>query len=283
MGSFRKAAQEFGLDQSTVSRRIQVLEDRNGIALFERLPSGARLTPLGAQFLADAGLAIVQLQQAITRAQDALSRQLRVGIVAALPSSPLGPSLQTFRRQNPDIAMKLQLGKIADHLADLRAGNLDVAFLPGDLAAKGYRVCPAWHDHAVVALPAHHRLASGEWVQWDEVSAERFLFAENEVDPGFKAWVMARLSLWTSDPLIEMHRVGVGDIVNMVALGFGLSIFCSTMGSSAYPGVAFRRLADDESAVSWSAVWSATERNPSLRKFIRLLRSRRPADAVDPG
>ncbi|MHC1550728.1 LysR family transcriptional regulator [Phyllobacterium sp. K27] len=52
-GSFRRAAEILGLSQSTVSRRVQLLERRLGAPLFDRDKSGARLTPVGAR-LADA-------------------------------------------------------------------------------------------------------------------------------------------------------------------------------------------------------------------------------------
>lgn len=46
-GSFTKAAQQLGIEQSTVSRRMAGLEAALGVALFERSPSGIRLTTIG--------------------------------------------------------------------------------------------------------------------------------------------------------------------------------------------------------------------------------------------
>jgi DNA-binding transcriptional LysR family regulator len=39
-GNVSSAAKELGVNHSTVSRRIQALEERHGVRLFERLPSG---------------------------------------------------------------------------------------------------------------------------------------------------------------------------------------------------------------------------------------------------
>ena len=46
-GSFRAAAESLDLSQSTVSRRIRLLERRLGVPLFERDHKGAKLTPAG--------------------------------------------------------------------------------------------------------------------------------------------------------------------------------------------------------------------------------------------
>ncbi|WP_312621640.1 helix-turn-helix domain-containing protein, partial [Agrobacterium pusense] len=43
-GSFRRAADAVGMSQSTVSRRVQLLERRLGVPLFTRSRTGAKLT-----------------------------------------------------------------------------------------------------------------------------------------------------------------------------------------------------------------------------------------------
>ena len=53
-GSFRAAAESQNLSQSTVSRRVQILEHRLGVALFERSPHGVQLTALGKRFIQSA-------------------------------------------------------------------------------------------------------------------------------------------------------------------------------------------------------------------------------------
>ena len=46
-GSFRRAADRLSISQSTVSRRVQMLERQLGVSLFKRTRSGAGLTPEG--------------------------------------------------------------------------------------------------------------------------------------------------------------------------------------------------------------------------------------------
>lgn len=50
-GSFRRAAQDLGVEQSAISRRIRDVEDEIGAQLFRRHPAGVDLTDIGKQFL----------------------------------------------------------------------------------------------------------------------------------------------------------------------------------------------------------------------------------------
>ena len=64
-GSFRRTAEILAVSLSTVSRRIQILERRIGIVLFERHRSGARATLAGKCFLKDAAVGAKHLNQAV--------------------------------------------------------------------------------------------------------------------------------------------------------------------------------------------------------------------------
>ena len=50
-GSVRAAAERLGVNHSTVLRRIAQLEERLGVHMFEKLPSGYRLTAAGEEVL----------------------------------------------------------------------------------------------------------------------------------------------------------------------------------------------------------------------------------------
>ena len=53
-GGFHKASALLNVGQSAITRRVQKLEDALGVSLFERHPTGARLTRAGAAFAARA-------------------------------------------------------------------------------------------------------------------------------------------------------------------------------------------------------------------------------------
>src|SRR3546814_9609339 len=64
-GSFRRAADVLNLPQSTVSRRIQILERTLGVPLFERSRTGARPTLAGERFMREAAVGAGPLREAV--------------------------------------------------------------------------------------------------------------------------------------------------------------------------------------------------------------------------
>ena len=63
-GSFLEAAKQLHLTQSTVSARIQRLEDELGTRLFVRNRAGASLTPAGRRFFEYAKRLVLTAEQA---------------------------------------------------------------------------------------------------------------------------------------------------------------------------------------------------------------------------
>jgi DNA-binding transcriptional LysR family regulator len=104
-GSFRRVAEALNLSRSTISRRIQLLEHRIGISLFERTNSGVRPTAAGER-MREAAVGAGHLREAvnsISMAQRGHTGELRIGLMASLAraSSPIysvlftGGSLQS--------------------------------------------------------------------------------------------------------------------------------------------------------------------------------------------
>jgi DNA-binding transcriptional LysR family regulator len=69
--SFRQAAVELGVWESTISRGIRDLEHEMGVALFIRHPGGVTLTNAGTRFLNHALLAVGRIEYAL---KDAVQR-----------------------------------------------------------------------------------------------------------------------------------------------------------------------------------------------------------------
>lgn len=91
-GGFRQTALGLDTSQSTVTRRIQLIEHRLGFALFVRDRRGVRLTHAGDNFLKEAMPGIDQLRRAIhvASSKDELHNGvLRIGLLASLAAGSL--------------------------------------------------------------------------------------------------------------------------------------------------------------------------------------------------
>src|SRR5690606_10305986 len=105
-GSVRAAAGRLGVNHSTVLRRVAQLEDRLGAPMFERLPSGYRLTAAGEEVLELAGQMEASSRQLETRVfgrDQSVRGLLRVTMAPTLATHLLMPDLAEFARLHPEI------------------------------------------------------------------------------------------------------------------------------------------------------------------------------------
>lgn len=117
-GAVRAAAERLGVNHSTVLRRIAQLEERLGVHVFEKLPSGYRLTEAGEEVLEYAVQMEASSHLLETRVfgRDQSARGLlRVTLPPFLATHLLMPDLAGFARMHPDIEMEiLSTGEVAN-------------------------------------------------------------------------------------------------------------------------------------------------------------------------
>src|SRR6266851_2419604 len=108
-GSVRAAAERLGVNHSTVLRRIAQLEKHLGAQMFEKLPSGYRLTAAGEEVLGR---------------DQSVRGLLRVTLAPPLATHLLMPDFAEFARLHPDIEIEIQS---SGELANLTNREADVA------------------------------------------------------------------------------------------------------------------------------------------------------------
>src|SRR6202162_5702182 len=126
-GSVRTAAKRLGVNHATVLRRIAQLEKPIGAQMFEKLPSGYRLTAAGEEVLELANQMEASSNQLETRVfgLDQSGRGLlRVTLAPPLATHLLMPDFAEFARLHPDIEMEILS---SGELANLTNREADVA------------------------------------------------------------------------------------------------------------------------------------------------------------
>lgn len=134
-GSIRRAAERLHVAPSAVNRRLQDLEEELGTPIFERVPSGMRLTAAGelfVQYIRSRAADLGHVRSAIEE-----MRGLRRGSVKLVASQALAPEflprvIASFRRDHPLVAFEVRIGDYLHALAALRAFEIDLA-LPFNL------------------------------------------------------------------------------------------------------------------------------------------------------
>ena len=150
-GNFAAVARDRGMEPSSVSRIIGVLEAELGFRLFQRTTRRSSLTEAGEVYLQRVTQAVEQMESA---REDGMAvtagsaGHLRLTASVAFGTTQLVPLLPAFRAAFPGISVELLL---ADAKFDLIAERIDLAIrlapvVQGDLVATKlldthYRVC----------------------------------------------------------------------------------------------------------------------------------------------
>ncbi len=109
-GSVRAAAERLEVNHSTVLRRVAQLEERLGAQMFEKLPSGYRLTDVGEEVPEYAEQMEVSSNQLATRVlgrDQSVRGRLRVTMAPTLATHLLMPDCAEFAALHPDIEMEI--------------------------------------------------------------------------------------------------------------------------------------------------------------------------------
>jgi LysR family glycine cleavage system transcriptional activator len=135
--SFTAAGRDLNVSESSISRKIRLLEQHFGCILFERGHRSVNITPKGKQLLNSIRPALLQL---VAAAGDlAATNQKHTVTVAATHSAAtlwLLPRLQQFNRDNLGIHIEL---RSSDNDEKCLADDVDLSILRGEGTWQNYR------------------------------------------------------------------------------------------------------------------------------------------------
>ena len=118
-GSFAGAGAELNVSAAAISRMVHLLEQRLGIALFERKANRLAMTPAGRAYqngLTPIFDALASLTAQVTAPSN--FRILTLGVGPTFAMKWLIPRLADFRKREPDIDVRITTGGMAAPFAD---------------------------------------------------------------------------------------------------------------------------------------------------------------------
>lgn len=136
-GGFTAAADGLNLSQPALSKRIAALEAELGVALFHRVGRTVRLTAAGEAFVGPARQALHDVETARASVGAVVGLRgghLDLGALPTLVVSHLAPWVGAFRREHPDVTVRIVSAESDAAVAALvHAARCDLALV--DLAA----------------------------------------------------------------------------------------------------------------------------------------------------
>ena len=206
-GSFMRAAKVLNLSQPALTRSIQALEQELGLMLFDRVPTGVRLTPAGER--------VVRSARAVLREERGLRREARLlaqGEAGRLVfgcgpmfAAPMASILARSLREAPHLEIRVENQPV--HRLTEQLFNEEIEFFVADVSTL--RDNQHVHIEALARLPVGYFVRAGHPVLDIEKPTlsdlERHPFAAPEIR-------------WNADDPFEFHPSGYVAMENMGTL-----------------------------------------------------------------
>lgn len=194
-GSLRAAARQLSGSQPAITRSIQQLERELGVALFERSPTGIRLTSMGQTFLRRASAVRNELrlaQEELDQLRGETHGRITVALSSVAHMALLPHALRPFRRRYPDVKMDIIDAVYPNVELDLKESRIDCYIGPAPDAVssdllreplfENTRFIVGRRGHPLVQARSLRDLVGAEWI-----TASITHVAEEELGPLFAA------------------------------------------------------------------------------------------------
>jgi len=149
-GSFSAVADEMGLSQSSVSKKVSALEDYIGSRLINRSSRQIVLTEVGTNYYEQCLGILERVDKAETQAKEFTSDPaglLKVTLPTTFGRLHVVPYLSDFMNQYPKIKVDL---KLLDHKVDLVTEGIDLALRIGELQDSSLVATTLGHSRRIV-------------------------------------------------------------------------------------------------------------------------------------
>lgn len=231
LGSFSAAAQRVLATQSTVSMRIQELEQSLGVKLFDRSRRTARLTPKGIELLPYVEQLIEltsEMQQRITPSES-LSGLIRVGAVEVIALTWLPRFIRELQERYPNLTLELEVALSFELTEKLRNGALDVIFSLGRPPGTNYTAESlgslqfAWMASSSLDIP-DDEVSPGVLQRWPFITLNR------------NSYHYASVQAWIRENKVLCRRIIVCNSMTVAA-----TLVNAGLGVTLLPPVCYRR------------------------------------------
>ena len=273
---FGRAADRLGVSQPGLSQQVQVLEAELGAQLLVRGGRRVGLTAVGAVLYPEASALLASAAALEARVRSAAAGgagRLRVHTTRSAPTGVAAALVDRFRAEVPAVELDLVTGFTGWNLEELRAGRSDVVFVrPPVDPDEGVEIVDLGEEELVVALPAHHHLASSSRrrVRPAELSGEEVVSWPRRNAPGMHDRIEAQV--WGGRlPRVVREEPDDEQVLRAVAAGVGVAVMIGArLASLRPPGVVVRRFVSPAPTVGLALAWRPSVAPPAAARFVAL-------------
>src|SRR5215470_6506561 len=186
---FGRAAQRLRIAQPPLSQQIRKLEEVVGHPLFLRTSRRVKLTAAGEELLRRAQQTLRKIAEDLHSTQRVGRGEvgtLTVGYIPTFMLTVFPQLLNTYRKQFPQVELRLREFYTSGLLRSLRDGTTDIGFTRDAGSEEGLHTELLLPEPYVAVVPAHHPLAKKRSLQISDLRSEPFVLFSPQV--GQSAW-----------------------------------------------------------------------------------------------
>lgn len=285
---YSRAAEDLHITQPSLSSSISSLEKELGVPLFQKVGRNVKLTKYGAEFLeyVNDGLERIDTGIAIMReyAGSNTGGTIDLGCIYTLQDSFLPKLMVEYQSYvDPSTVFNVQSGTTSALLANLKNGELDIAFTSKDDCATDITFIPIAAQKLLVAMSASCPLAKKDYLVPSDLAQQDILTyrADTPIGLAFKR-------------LLEDHGISIAHydyfdesiLAGLAAKAPGkVAVLAETLIARNTPDVILRELrTENEHRTLYHRVYLAYEekrRRPyCVDRFIRYVESECPLESI---
>lgn len=277
---FGRAARRLGILPSALGRHVRLLEEHLGAKLLQRTTRHVALTADGAVFLAEARLLLDQADGIVTRFRARGRSQtsiLKVGVIDTAAAGLAPVMLRDLQRRNPAVVVQLFEDKTIRLLPRILSGRLDLAIVrPPAQSDARLDWLFLFHESAVVAVPARHRLAGRNRIRVEDLVDVPLILPDRRSRPHSHDLTIKLFDAKGLQPTIAQVADEKQTIVNLVAARLGVAIVPKSTARMAIPGVRYVKLTPPRGTrldmLPLAAAWLSGSRDSGRDDLLAVLR-----------
>lgn len=279
--SFSRAAATLNVKQITLSRKVQQLEDRLGVKLFERSTRGALITENGRPFIEQARRIVTDVDNLRTTARNlsyGLQGRIAVGYCTPLLAGNLRLAIAGYLTKFADVQFDGIEASLEKLFHGLQSHALDVAVAPIGFGEDGIVSRRVWSERLFAVLPDDHALAEEEQLYWQDLRREVFVVPSVGLGPIFGNLIAGRLTEQGKRPNIIVQDTSLESVLSMVAAKRYISIATEASQGVSWTDICFHEIHDPTgpARLEYALYWRKDNDNPALRRFFELIEERYP-------
>jgi LysR family hydrogen peroxide-inducible transcriptional activator len=234
-GNFSRAAERCAVSQPTLSVAIARIESELGVQLFERAKGFVSPSPVGAEIVRQARLALHEadkIRDIALHGRNQLAGSLRLGVIHTVGPYLLPPLIVELKRLAPDMPLVIEENMTAALSDMLHDNEIDVAVIALPFDLPGVQTMPLYDESFVVIVPRGHAWEGRNAINPEEVSGDDVLL--------LKAGNCFRDQVLGACPQISKAETdihlgySIGTLRWMVASGLGVSILPASAAQRPY-------------------------------------------------